>query len=163
MVAKKGTKELETRAAKLRATINKYRTLQHEKDESPISPEALDSLKYELAALEAAHPELVTADSPTQTVAGTVIPSLKKVPHQVPQWSLSDAFSEADLRAFDERIHKSMEKVRGQEHRERTKTFEPRYDCELKIDGLHIVLTYRAGELAIAATRGDGKIGEDVT
>ena len=144
------------RAAALRAAITKYRSIQHEKDESPISPEALDSLKYELAELEAAHPELVTPDSPTQTVAGNIIPSLKKVPHQVPQWSLNDAFSEADLRAFDERIRRSMEKSGG-------KAYEPKYDCELKIDGLHIVLTYRAGELAIAATRGDGKVGEDVT
>jgi DNA ligase (NAD+) len=150
------SKETKERAAQLRATITKYRTLQHEKDETPVSPEALDSLKYELAELEAAHPELVTPDSPTQTVAGNVLPSLKKVAHQVPQWSLNDAFSEADLRAFDERVRKGMEKIRGE-------AFEPRYDCELKIDGLHIVLTYRAGELAIAATRGDGKIGEDVT
>jgi DNA ligase (NAD+) len=148
--------ELQQRAASLRATINKYRTLQHEKDESPISPEALDSLKYELAELEAAHPELVTADSPTQKVAGTVMPSLKKVPHTVPQWSLNDAFSEADLRAFDERIRKSIGKTNN-------KAFEPTYDCELKIDGLHMVLTYKKGELVTAATRGDGKVGEDVT
>jgi DNA ligase (NAD+) len=152
----KATEEDKMRAAALRASISTYRTLQHEKDQSPISPEALDSLKYELAQLEAAYPELVTPDSPTQKVAGSVLPSLKKVSHVVPQWSLNDAFSEADLRAFDERIRKSMEKVNG-------KPFKPTYDCELKIDGLHMVLTYRAGELVTAATRGDGKIGEDVT
>jgi DNA ligase (NAD+) len=137
------------RAAKLRATITKYRTLQHEKDESPISPEALDSLKYELAQLEEAHPKLKTPDSPTQRVAGAVMAELKKVPHHVQQWSLNDAFSEEDLRAFDQRVRKLVGEVS--------------YDCELKIDGLHIVLTYEKGLLVRAATRGDGKVGEDVT
>ncbi len=139
------------RAAQLRAVIEKYRTLQHEKDESPISPEALDSLKRELFELEEAHPELKTADSPTQRVSGNVLPQLKKVPHVVPQWSLNDAFTEADLRAFDDRVRKALPNG------------EPRYACELKIDGLHIVLTYEKGELIRAATRGDGKVGEDVT
>lgn len=146
------------RAAQLRAIVTKYRTLQHEKDESPISPEALDSLKYELAALEEKYPELVTADSPTQRVAGAVVAGLKKVKHAVPQWSLNDAFSEEDLRAFDERVRKNLTAKNSG-----TDTIEPRYACELKIDGLHIVLTYEKGELVTAATRGDGKIGEDVT
>ena len=141
---------LSERAAQLRAVIEKYRTLQHEKDESPISPEALDSLKRELVELEEAHPELKTADSPTQKVSGNVLPQLKKVPHAVPQWSLNDAFTEADIRAFDERVRKA-----GIEN--------PQYACELKIDGLHIVLTYENGMLVRAATRGDGKVGEDVT
>jgi DNA ligase (NAD+) len=145
----KSGKEEKKRAAKLRATIEKYRALQHEKDESPISPEALDSLKYELAQLEEEFPELKTPDSPTQRVAGNVLPELKKVRHEVPQWSLNDAFSEEDLRAFDQRVRKLAGEVS--------------YDCELKIDGLHIVLTYEKGELVRAATRGDGKIGEDVT
>jgi DNA ligase (NAD+) len=148
----RATKE---RAAKLRAVIRKYRTIQHEDDESPISPEALDSLKQELAELEEAHPELKTPDSPTQKVAGSVRAELKKVQHKVPQWSLNDAFTEADIRAFDERVRKALEKS--------ATPAAPRYACELKIDGLHIVLTYEKGELVQAATRGDGKIGEDVT
>jgi DNA ligase (NAD+) len=146
---------IKERAAKLRAVISKYRTIQHEDDESPISPEALDSLKQELAELEEAHPELKTPDSPTQKVAGSVRAELKKVPHKVPQWSLNDAFTEADIRAFDERVRKALEKSAAPQ--------APRYACELKIDGLHIVLTYEKGELVQAATRGDGKIGEDVT
>ena len=147
-----GAKEmLRERAASLRAVIEKYRTLQHEKDESPISPEALDSLKRELAELEEAHPEFKTSDSPTQNVSGGVLPELKKVPHVVPQWSLNDAFTEADVRAFDERVRKALPDT------------NPRYACELKIDGLHIVLTYERGLLVRAATRGDGKVGEDVT
>jgi DNA ligase (NAD+) len=80
--------------------------------------------------------------------------TLKKVPHDVPQWSLDDAFDERDLRAFDERVRKSLAKE---------ELGTPAYTCELKIDGLHIVLTYERGLLARAVTRGDGTIGEDVT
>lgn len=145
-----------TRAAALRASIARYRALQHEKDESPISPEALDSLKRELAALEAEYPELVTPDSPTQTIAGTVLPELKKVRHTIPQWSLNDAFDEADIRAFDERVRRALEKALGRK-------VAPHYVCELKIDGAHIILSYEKGKLVQAATRGDGVFGEDVT
>src|SRR5665213_2611032 len=106
----KPSKEEEKRAAQLRVSIEKYRTLQHEKDESPISPEALDSLKHELSKLEEAYPDLKTPDSPTQRVAGAVLPQLKKTSHQVPQWSLNDAFTEAEVRAFDERVRKALEK-----------------------------------------------------
>jgi DNA ligase (NAD+) len=156
----KVSKVTEVRAAQLRETIKKYRTLQHEQDESPISPEALDSLKHELALLEEEYPSLKTPDSPTQRIAGAVLSQLKKVPHQVPQWSLNDVFNESELRAFDERVRKNLIKV---EPRQSRFDLDPRYDCELKIDGLHIVLTYKKGKLVTAATRGDGKIGEDVT
>ncbi|KND47034.1 MAG: DNA ligase, NAD-dependent [Parcubacteria bacterium C7867-004] len=144
------------RAKQLRASIAKYRSLYHEQDQSPISPEALDSLKDELVKLEAKYPELVTKDSPTQKVAGNVLPELKKVKHEVPQWSLDDAFDESDLRGFDERVKRMLEKASG-------KAAKVTYACELKIDGLHIVLTYRKGKLVTAATRGDGVVGEDVT
>ena len=144
------------RAAKLRAAISGYRAEYHEKDESSISPEALDSLKHELVQLETKYPELVTKDSPTQTIAGKALPGLKKVRHQVPQWSLDDAFDEAELRAFDERVRKGLAKSFGA-------STEPAYTCELKIDGAHIILTYEKGELVLAATRGDGVVGEDVT
>ncbi|HEX2792460.1 MAG TPA: NAD-dependent DNA ligase LigA [Candidatus Paceibacterota bacterium] len=147
-------KATEARAVRLRASITEYRALYHERDESPISPEALDSLKRELAELEARYPELKTAASPTQRIAGKALPGLKKVRHEVPQWSLNDAFTEEDLRAFDERVRRGLEKA-GQG--------APRYACELKIDGLHIVLTYEKGALVRAATRGDGVTGEDVT
>ena len=147
MVASKSIRE---RAARLRDTITKYRALQHERDVSPISPEALDSLKYELAALEEKYPELITPDSPTQVVAGAPVPFLKKVRHAVPQWSFNDAFTKDDIEAFDERVRK----LSG---------IPPTYDLELKIDGLKIVFTYEKGALALAATRGDGTFGEDVT
>lgn len=149
-------KEARDRAKKLRETIAKYRTLYHERDESPITPEALDSLKHELAELEETYPDLRTANSPTQKVAGKALPGLRKVRHQVPQWSLDDAFTEDDLRAFDERVKRGLAKSLGRE-------VTPTYTCEHKIDGLHIVLTYEQGELKTAATRGDGVIGEDVT
>ncbi len=143
-------KELRERAAQLRDIITKYRTLQHEKDISPLSPETLDSLKYELAELEGKYPELITPDSPTQIVAGAPLPFLSKVRHVVPQWSFNDAFTEDDVHAFDERVRKVSGSV-------------PTYDLELKIDGLKIVLTYEKGVLTTAATRGDGVVGEDVT
>ncbi|MFZ1988050.1 MAG: NAD-dependent DNA ligase LigA [Minisyncoccia bacterium] len=149
-------KEVRTRVKALRHAIGKYRTLYHEKDESPISPEALDSLKRELAELEATYPELVTSDSPTQRIAGKALPELKKIRHAVPQWSLNDAFTEEDIRAFDERVSKMLQKTLGGKVR-------PTYTCELKIDGLHIILTYEKGILVSAATRGDGVVGEDVT
>jgi DNA ligase (NAD+) len=150
------SKEIQERVRLLRKTIRQYRALQHEQDESIISPEALDSLKRELAELERAYPELVTKDSPTQTIAGTVLPSLSKVRHEVPQWSLDDAFDEADMHAFDERVRRALGKGGSA-------VVSPTYASELKIDGLHIVLTYKKGTLITAATRGDGVIGEDVT
>lgn len=143
------------RAELLKESITKYRRLYHEKDESPISPEALDSLKRELSDLEEQYPELVDVHSPTKRVAGKPLPELRKVRHPIPQWSLDDAFDEGDIRAFDTRVKRALEKAGD--------TTTPSYVCELKIDGLHIVLTYEKGELVRAATRGDGVVGEDVT
>ncbi len=148
--------EKRIRAKQLRESITAYRAAYHEKDESPISPEALDSLKHELVLLEKEYPELVTPDSPTQTVAGKVLPGLKKVRHQVAQWSLDDAFDEDEMRAFDERAKRMLAKELGP-------SIIPTYACELKIDGAHVILTYEKGMLVRAATRGDGTVGEDVT
>ena len=148
-------KDIAARAAQLRDAIHHYRTEYHVYDREPISPEALDSLKRELSELEAKYPELVTPDSPTQRVAGAALPKFQKVPHKVPQWSLSDAFSEDDMREFDARVKRFLKEYAIED--------APEYICELKIDGLKIVLTYENGSLKTAATRGDGKIGEDVT
>ncbi len=142
--------KVSARARALRETITRYRSIQHERDESPITPEALDSLKYELAELEERYPELVTPDSPTQIVAGAPLPELVKVRHMVAQWSFNDAFTEDDIRAWSERVRKFSGAPQT-------------YDLELKIDGLKIVLTYEKGRLVTAATRGDGVMGEDVT
>jgi DNA ligase (NAD+) len=148
-------KDARLRALQLREAVTKYRTLEHEKDETPISPEALDSLKHELLLLEEKYPSLVTPDSPTQRVAGAALPELKKVKHEVEQWSLEDAFTEAEIRSFDERVHRTL----GKSGRDDTGG----YCLELKIDGLKVILTYKKGELVLAATRGDGVVGEDVT
>lgn len=149
-------KEARERAKKLRESITVYRAEYHERDESSISPEALDSLKHELAELEEQYPELVTKDSPTQVVAGTVLPELAKVKHQQSQWSLNDAFSADELRSFDDRVKRELVREVGADA-------VPAYCAELKIDGLHIILTYEKGKLVTAATRGDGVVGEDVT
>ena len=115
-----------------------------------ISDDAYDALTRELKALEAKYPDLRRDDSITQRVVGEALPSLKKVKHVAPQWSFTDAFSEEEVRAFDARVKKTTGNA-------------PTYDLELKIDGLKIVLTYEKGQLALAATRGDGVMGEDVT
>ena len=106
----------------------------------------------ELKALEAAHPELLTPDSPTQRVGGRPAEGFATVEHLQPMLSLDNAYDEEDLRAFDERVRKGL----GVET-------SPAYVAELKIDGLSIALTYEDGRLVRGATRGDGMRGEDVT
>ena len=147
---------IKERAAKLRAAIDKYRYEYHVLDTEGIPIEALDALKHELAALEGAYPELITPDSPTQRVAGKPLPEFKKTKHKITQWSFNDVFDEAELRAFDERVQKNVRERYGADAR-------ATYACELKIDGLKIVLSYQKGILKTAATRGDGIFGEDVT
>ncbi len=147
--------ETKQRIEKLRKTIDKYRYEYHVLDKSSISGEALDSLKNELVKLEQEYPELITSDSPTQRVAGEPLKEFKKVPHKVPQWSFNDAFTEEDTIAFDERVKNFLRKADIKE--------SPTYTCELKIDGLKVVLEYEKGILKTAATRGDGRVGEDVT
>ena len=150
------TKEIIERLEKLKEAIEKYRYEYHVLDKSSISPEALDSLKRELVEIEIKNLELVTPDSPTQRVAGAPLPEFEKVAHKVPQWSFNDAFTEEDIRNFDERVRKRL-------NLESEKKFNLEYVCELKIDGLKIVLEYEKGILVRAATRGDGKVGENVT
>lgn len=140
------------RIDKLKEVINHHRYLYHVEDRQEISDEALDSLKKELADLEAQYPDLVTSDSPTQRVGGVPLDKFRKVRHQVAQWSFNDAFTPDEIRDFDKRV----KKVLGEGVR-------PTYTCELKIDGFKIVLTYKKGLLDLAATRGDGETGEDVT
>ncbi|HAT68681.1 MAG: hypothetical protein A2481_00010 [Candidatus Yonathbacteria bacterium RIFOXYC2_FULL_47_9] len=140
----------------LRTTIEKHRYLYHVLDQSEMSPEALDSLKRELVMIEEAYPDLVTPDSPSQRVAGSPLKGFKKVQHTVAQWSFNDAFTAEDMREFDARVKRFLKDAYG-------KAVTPSYTCELKIDGLKVVLTYEQGVLVTAATRGDGTVGEDVT
>ncbi len=142
--------EKRARHEKLKEAINRYRRLYHVYDKEEISQAALDSLKRELSELEAAYPALIASDSPSQRVAGEPLPQFKKVKHKVEQWSFNDAFTFEDMREFDVRVS-------------RLAGATPTYLCELKIDGLKIVLEYQRGVLSSAATRGDGVVGEDVT
>ena len=145
-------KAVRDRVVKLRAEVARLRTLYHEEDVSEISDDALDSLKRELAEIEKKYPLLVTADSPTQVVAGGVKKGFTKVTHSVRQWSFNDIFSKEELREFDERTKRFL-KV----------TVPIAYFVEEKIDGAKIILQYERGVLKTAATRGDGTVGEDVT
>ncbi len=149
-------KKITDRYEKLKRSIHQYRYLYHVENKEEISPEALDSLKAELVAIEAEYPALITPDSPSQRVAGAPLAKFEKVVHKVPQWSLNDAFDEADIREFDARVKRMLKAETG-------KDIAPTYTCELKIDGLHVVLEYVSGKLVTAATRGDGQIGENVT
>jgi DNA ligase (NAD+) len=118
-----------------------------------IADEEFDRLLHDLERLEAEHPDLVTPDSPTQRVAGRPIESFPTVEHLVPMLSLDNAYSDEELRAFDERVRKGAG----------LGVAEVSYVTELKIDGLSIALTYEDGRLVRGATRGDGVRGEEVT
>ncbi|MBC7766835.1 NAD-dependent DNA ligase LigA [Arenimonas sp.] len=146
--------DISDRIQKLRALIDKERYQYHVLDIEGISPVALDSLKKELVDLEEKYPEYYDANSPTQRVAGKALEKFAKIEHKVRQWSFGDAFSENDIIEFNERINRFLKKdIQG----------DIEYVCELKIDGLKVVIEYRNGILYKAATRGDGIIGEDVT
>ncbi|MDP1707300.1 MAG: NAD-dependent DNA ligase LigA [bacterium] len=142
--------EIKKRVTKLRNLLahhaHKYYTL----DAPLISDSAYDTLYRELRELEDKYPELEHKESVTRRVIGEAMPFLKKVRHDIQQWSFNDAFSEDEVLAFEERVRK----ISG---------VAPTYDVELKIDGLKIVFTYENGVLVTAATRGDGIVGEDVT
>ncbi len=147
--------QIRERVSHLRETINIHRYNYHVLDKETMPAEALDSLKYELAKLEEQYPALVTPDSPTQRVAGAPLSEFKKIQHTIPQWSFNDAFSPDDMYDFDARVKKVLAVELDNP--------KPTYVSELKIDGLKVVLTYVGGMLQTAATRGDGKVGEDVT
>ena len=143
-------KKNSARAEKLRELLARHAHLYYTLDAPEISDAAYDSLARELKELEERYPALRSPESVNVRVVGEALPELRKVRHEVPQWSFNDAFSEEEIRAFDERVRKFSGAV-------------PAYDLELKIDGLKIVFTYEKGRLVLAATRGDGVVGEDVT
>ena len=156
-----GSQETQARILKLRTTIEHHRYNYHVLDKEEISAEALDSLKRELSELELQYPEFVDMHSPSQRIAGEPLKEFEKVPHKVAQWSYNDAFTESDMRAFDERVKRFVKDAFGEVGTARVPN--PTYVCELKIDGLKVVLEYVDGKLVCAATRGDGKVGENVT
>lgn len=148
--------EAKNRLIELKKLVNHHRYLYHVLDKQEISEAALDSLKHEIVQIETQFPDLVTSDSPSQRVAGAPLPEFEKIKHKIAQWSFNDVFDEKEIRDFDARIKRMLEKEYGTQA-------SPTYTCELKIDGLKIVLEYIDGILSTAATRGDGVVGEDVT
>jgi DNA ligase (NAD+) len=139
------------RVDELRGLIARHDHLYYALDRPEVSDAEYDALMRELRALEAAHPELVTPESPTQRVSGQVSDAFATVEHLAPMLSLENASSEADLREFEARIRRALPGV------------EFTYVCEPKVDGLGVALLYEDGALKRGATRGDGRFGEDVT
>lgn len=144
--------EAKKRILQLRAQINELRHQYHVLDEPTVSDDIFDSLTRELRGLEEAYPEFHDPHSPTMRVGGKPLDKFVKVPHQVPMLSLNDVFSFEELSAWESRVKKLL-----------PAGSVPSYFSELKLDGLSISLLYEDGELVRAATRGDGKVGEDVT
>lgn len=142
------------RHAELVQSIHRHDALYYQKDDPEISDSDYDKLRQELEALERLHPELITKDSPTQTVGASGFSGFKKVRHAVPMLSLSNAFEDQDVHDFLERIRKFLSLPESE-------TLE--LVAEPKIDGLSCSLRYEKGELVMAATRGDGAEGEDIT
>jgi len=141
------------RIARLRELIHQHDYRYYVLDDPSVPDAEYDRLMLELRELEAQHPELVTPDSPTQRVSGQVAAGFAEVRHGVPMLSLDNAFSDQDIVAFDRRVRERLQ--RDEQPIE--------YCAEPKLDGLAVSLTYRAGRLAVAATRGDGSSGEDIT
>jgi DNA ligase (NAD+) len=141
------------RAEELRRKIRRYDRLYYQEDNPEVSDADYDRDLRELQAIEAAHPEFITADSPTQRVGGSPAAGFPTVEHATPMLSLDNAYSADEVRAFDERVRKGAG----------LGTAPVTYVTELKIDGLSIALTYAGGLLVRGATRGDGNRGEDVT
>src|SRR5947209_15813740 len=146
------TKPVAAQVEELRRVLNRHNYLYYVEAKPEISDKEFDRLLRELEALEAAHPELVTPDSPTRRPGGQPIEGFATVTHRVPMLSIDKCNSPDDLRDFDNRVRKLLKKG------------EPvRYVVELKIDGVAISLTYEDSLFTLGATRGDGEHGDDVT
>jgi DNA ligase (NAD+) len=139
------------RIEQLRQAIRRHEELYYVDGAPEISDAEFDELMYELQEREREHPDLVTPDSPTQRVGGRPVEGFATVDHLAPMLSLDNAYSEAELRAFDDRVRKGAG------------TAAVTYVAELKIDGLSLALQYQDGILTRGATRGDGVRGDDVT
>src|ERR1700681_1731110 len=144
-------KRAAARAAELRQTLERYNYRYHALDDPEVPDAEYDRLMLELRALEAAHPQLLTPDSPTQRVGAAPIPAFGTVKHRLAMLSLDNAFSDEEVRDFDRRI------------RERLARAEPvSYSAEPKLDGLAVSARYEDGAFVQGATRGDGETGEDI-
>ena len=141
------------RVAELRDQIARHDYRYYVLDEPSVPDAEYDRLMLELRELESAHPDLITPDSPTQRVSGQPAAGFAEVRHGVAMLSLDNAFTDEDIRNFARRVRTRLG----------IDTEELEYEAEPKLDGLAVSLTYRRGELALAATRGDGATGEDIT
>lgn len=160
------------RIEKLRKEVDRHRYLYHVLDKPEIPDTVYDSLFEELLALEKQFPELYSPTSPTQRIGGEPLKSFKKVRHVHKQWSFDDVFDYEELKAWEDRVKRMIEKslpspvalqysLPGRERKDMKISLD--YCCELKIDGLKMILTYKDGKFFQGATRGDGAVGEDVT
>jgi DNA ligase (NAD+) len=148
----KPTKSEIARAAHLRDTLNQHNERYFTHDSPDVSDAEYDELKRELIALEVNHPSLITLDSPTAQIGATTLTTFAPVTHRAPMTSLDNAMDIDELRAWGERAAKGLNNAQPMQ-----------LICELKIDGLAMSIRYENGILVQAATRGDGKVGEDVT
>ncbi|HEY6642930.1 NAD-dependent DNA ligase LigA [Povalibacter sp.] len=140
------------RARELRELLDRYNYRYHALDDPEVSDAEYDRLLRELQQIETVHPDLITADSPTQRVGSAPVGELREVVHTTPMLSLENAFTEEDLIGFDRRVRERLDDVESVE-----------YAAEPKLDGLAVSFRYESGQLVQAATRGDGTRGEDVT
>jgi DNA ligase (NAD+) len=154
--AKRSSTDPADRAAELRRDIEYHNNRYYVQDDPEISDTEYDDLLRELSALEAAHPELRTPDSPTQRVGGRPLERFGQVTHLLPMLSLANARDEDELHAWEHRVRNLLAKRDLAER-------DIEYVTEPKVDGLAISLVYEHGELVRGATRGDGEVGEDVT
>lgn len=143
--------EVQRRVQELRKQIRHHDVLYYVEARPIITDRAYDALLRELQDLETAHPSLITPDSPTQRVGGAPIKTFTTVKHARPMLSLANTYTADEVREFDRRVRDGLEGI------------APAYVCELKYDGVAMSLTYRGGQLVLAATRGDGEQGDDVT
>ncbi|AKM48347.1 NAD-dependent DNA ligase LigA [Edwardsiella anguillarum] len=146
------TPTIEQQLEQLRDALRHHEYQYYVLDDPQVTDAEYDRLMAQLKQLEAEHPALVTADSPSQRVGGAPLAAFGQVRHEVPMLSLDNVFDEESYQAFDKRLH------------ERLKSGEPlTFCCEPKLDGLAVSLLYEQGVLVRAATRGDGSTGEDIT
>lgn len=142
---------VEQRIEQLRAELHRHNHLYYVEARPVISDREYDRLMQELIELERANPHLITPDSPTQRVGESPLNELASVRHAVPMMSIDNTYSEEEVRAFDQRVRDRLD---GQ---------EPTYVLEPKIDGASVSLRYEEGRLVLAATRGRGNVGDDIT
>jgi DNA ligase (NAD+) len=140
---------VEKRVQELNELLKEYGHAYYVQDRPVVPDSVYDSLMQELLSIEAANPDLIFPDSPSQRVGGEVLEGFSKVVHEYPMLSLSNVFNEEDIRDFDRRVQAGAGRVS--------------YICELKIDGLAVSLKYENGTFVQGSTRGDGTVGEDIT